>query len=90
MSAGYASLKVPLDVSGVTANTVGTSRSLLICAYEAVPHFQRGEAQVSDVKSVSPFTLPSPEIHAWTLVSMPGRPAPMVDSHGVPSWAAGQ
>ena len=29
---------------------------------------------MSDVKSVSPSTLPRPEVHALTLVSMSGRP----------------
>jgi len=61
-------------VGGVTANTVDKSKGLLICARAAVPHFRRGEAQVSDVKSVTPSTLLRPGAHPLPLASMSGRP----------------
>ena len=58
----------------------------LICAHVAVPHFQRGEAQVSDVKSVSPPTLPRPGIRPLPLASMSGR---AVDQLPLPPAAVG-
>ena len=90
MSAVHAFFKVPLDVGGVTANTVDKSRGLLICAREAVPHFRRGEAQVSDVKSVSPSTFPRTGVCDPTLVSMSGRPPPLINSGWLPPRSAGQ
>ena len=45
-----------------------------MCTSGPVPHFHRGEAQVSDVKSVSPSTLPRPGVHPLPLASMSGRP----------------
>jgi hypothetical protein len=41
-----------------------------MCTSGPVPDFHRGEAQVSDVKSLSPYASPRPEVRVLTLVSM--------------------